>query len=190
MEKIKVYGSTASPYVRRVRILFDKDSDFSEMTIFEKKEREFLKKHNPSLKIPFIRDGETTLFDSQLIWEYYNKKKNWIELNLDQMKYLKIINEANNAGVILLMRKRMNEDPEQNGRYSLLQKERIETCLSYLEENIHIAEIWNPIGTWLFCLLDWFDFREIYPFKSFERLSSFWKKNQERDDVQSSNPRN
>ncbi len=187
---MKIYGSEASPFVRRLRVLFFDNHEFIPTSVFELEDREVLKKKNPCMKIPFIESDEGVLFDSSLIWRHYNKKNHWADLDLSQEKYQQIINETNDSGVTLFLRKRMGEDPEQTSRFTMLQKERIELCLSHLDNNIHLADkLWNPLGLWLYCLLDWFDYREIYPFQKFESLKKFWKENQERAEIKATDPR-
>ena len=72
---MKLYGSTTSPYVRRIRLwLNDTDYEFVNMDIFAGPGRALLKEKNPALKVPALEDGEQMVFDSREIFRYLQTK--------------------------------------------------------------------------------------------------------------------
>jgi glutathione S-transferase len=72
---LKLYGSTTSPYVRRIRMLLaNVEHDFISMQIFAGDDRAHLMSKNPTLKIPMLEDGEDIIFDSRVIFRYLTEK--------------------------------------------------------------------------------------------------------------------
>jgi glutathione S-transferase len=54
---LKLYGSTTSPFVRRIRIwLANTEHEFVNLLIFEDQDREVLAAKNPTMKIPILED--------------------------------------------------------------------------------------------------------------------------------------
>ena len=62
---MQLYGSTSSPFVRRLRLLLaERPHEFISLNIFESADRERLIALNPTRKVPMLADGEQVVFDS------------------------------------------------------------------------------------------------------------------------------
>ena len=72
---MKLYGSTTSPYVRRIRIvLFSTEHEFLNLQIFSGEDRALLASRNPTLKVPCLEDDGEMIFDSRVIYNYLAEK--------------------------------------------------------------------------------------------------------------------
>ena len=72
---MKLYGSTTSPFVRRIRIVLASiDHEFLNLQIFSGADRELLASRNPTLKVPCLEDGSEIIFDSRIIYNYLADK--------------------------------------------------------------------------------------------------------------------
>ena len=72
---LKLYGSTTSPFVRRLRLwLANVEHEFINMQIFSGPDRELLASMNPTLKIPMIEDDGKVIYDSRVIFRYLSDK--------------------------------------------------------------------------------------------------------------------
>ncbi|MGK0373445.1 MAG: glutathione S-transferase, partial [Glaciecola sp.] len=58
IDKMQLFGSTTSPYVRRLRLYMqDLPHDFVLVDIFNSRDRAEIQSDNPTLKIPMLKDG-------------------------------------------------------------------------------------------------------------------------------------
>ncbi len=173
-----LYGSDASPYVRRIRLLLHgKDFEFKKVSVFNAAQRKELLKLTPILKIPLLQDGDKIIYDSLLITRHLG-----FEIDIKTHQDLILINEANDAGIIYYQLKFMNLDPYYENQFSLNQKSRILNILDYFNENV--PSTWNLSAQWLYCMLDWFDYREVIPWKEdFTNLLDFKEQNEERPEI-------
>ena len=72
---MKLYGSTTSPYVRRIHIvLASTEHKFLNLQIFSSEDRELLASRNPTLKVPCLEDDGQMIFDSRIIYSYLADK--------------------------------------------------------------------------------------------------------------------
>ena len=76
---LKLYGSTTSPYVRRLRIwLANTDHEFINLKIFSEQDRQLLAANNPTMKITMLEDvtDDVTrgILDSRIIYRYLTNK--------------------------------------------------------------------------------------------------------------------
>ena len=100
---MQLIGSVASPYVRRTRLLLvDVDYEFRDLAIYDADKAE-LARRNPTLKIPVLIDGETTLFDSRVIQRYLASRLGQAPLEWDEENQLTVIDGANDAFVALFL---------------------------------------------------------------------------------------
>ena len=75
-------GSTASPFVRRIRILFPEISvEF--IDVFSDTGQSRLKSLGPIRKVPVLIDGDKKVFDSNIIYQYLTNKPRDIEEQID-----------------------------------------------------------------------------------------------------------
>ncbi len=178
---MELYGSFASPFVRRIRILLEStEFSFIETKVLDPIEREKLLPKNPIGKIPVLVDGDNIIWDSLLIEEYLNPEvKN---LSIEIKKQLILINELTDAGLIVFQ---MNKGMISDDYLLQKSKDRMKEIFSYLNSNLIDNEI---IKRWLFCTMDWFAFREIYQCNA-KKLVQFYNEYQKRADFAHTDPR-
>jgi glutathione S-transferase len=152
---MKLIGSVASPYARRIRMLLEgqQDYEFETLNVFSEEGQKAISEHSPTRRVPILIDGDKTIWDSFLITKYL-----YPSTDLEQDKVLVLINEANDSAINLFQLKFFGMDSEGTSEFSKIQTRRIETILSYFEEKIPSEEVQK---VWLFCLLDWLDFRTV-----------------------------
>ena len=86
---MKLYGSTTSPFVRRIRIvLANTEHEFINLNIFEGEGRDILASKNPTLKVPCLEDDGQMIFDSRVIYSYLLAKLDLPPLSWDQENQL------------------------------------------------------------------------------------------------------
>jgi len=203
--KMKLYGSTTSPYVRRIRLylamLADKNNtaslyQFVNMDIFSESGRAQLLADNPTLKVPYLVDEEQNIFDSRVIFRYLNKKYTQPELTWREENLLTVIDAVNDSLVSLFLIKRSGLDSTQDHLFFNLQNERVATIICQLNNDVLNSnfEVWNYPTICLFCLLDWADLRELFPFDEFPALTKLIQKYKEQANLASAiadtDPRN
>lgn len=170
---MRLIGSTASPYVRRIRILLhqmDKDFDFEKLNVFSDEDLKQLQKFSPTNRVPVLIDGETIVWDSFLITEYLLK----IDINLEIKKELFLINEMTDSGIQVFQQKKFDIDPEAKNIFSHNNLKRISQVLLHFENSLPKEEL---VKMWLYCTLDWFNFRGVLPWsRKFPQLND-WIRN-------------
>ena len=189
---IKLYGSTTSPYVRRLRIFFaDIEHQFINMKIFDAEDREFLIKHNPTLKIPMVEDGGQVIFDSRVVFRYLTDKLNYPSLTWEQENQLTIIDAANDSLVQMFLIKNSKIDTSQDKMYFSLQRERLETVFIELSRMVQDGDFdhWTYPAICLYCLLDWIIFRELHDLSLFPDLLEFHDCHKDHIEVTATDPR-
>lgn len=190
---MKLYGSTTSPYVRRIRIvLASTQHEFFNLQIFSGAGRDLLASRNPTLKVPCLEDDGRVIFDSRLIYRYLAEKLGHDVLSWDEENQLTLIDAANDSFVQLMLLKRSDFDINQDKMYYRLQNERIESVLSVLSEQISAGAFanWDYPEICLFTLIDWVLFRELHDMKAYPQLLSFHEKHHYRIEVTATDPRN
>lgn len=160
-----LYGSQTSPFVRRIRMLMEPlPYDFQEMNIFEAQDAVTLNKINPINQIPILTDGDQTIWNSRMIFNYLNSKHSLQKMSWDDENLLTAIEGAMEAGVALLMLKRSGIKVEESYMYIVRQKDRIESVLDYLKPYISGKAMseWNIHTMSLYSFLDWGQFRNMF----------------------------
>jgi len=189
---MKLIGSSASPYVRRIRLLLnDTPHTFSDLDIYND-DREVLRQHTPIMRIPVLIDGDLTLYDSRIIARYIaTEKLNTDMLSWDEENRVSIIDGATDALIALLLSKRSGIDIEGGQLYITLQKDRAAATLHELEKMVNEGAFseWRYPSICLYTLLDWADFRKMLNLEAFPNLKSFRARNQNRDAVADTDPR-
>lgn len=190
---MKLYGSIPSPFVRRNRIfLEDIDYEFVAMNIYEKDQREQLSALGPIKQIPILVDGQTTVYDSRIIFRYLNDKYKKENLTIHDENIITMIDACNDAQVFLLMLVRSDIDINQDKLFINNQKNRIVDTLTELDKlaSGNEFEQWNFKAICLYSLLDWMEFRELQDLSGYKNLKQFLAKNKDREFVVKTDPRN
>lgn len=189
---IKLYGSTTSPYVRRLRMwMANLDHEFVNMQIYSGKDRELLAAKNPTLKIPMLEDGNELLFDSRVIYRYLSEKLDFPKPSWDQENQLTLIDAATDSLVQMLLLSRSEIDTSEDKMYFKLQRERVESTLSHLNmlvEKGHFGN-WHYPSMCLYSLIDWVEFRTLHDLREMTALKQFRQENVQRIEVTATDPR-
>ncbi|WP_199610127.1 glutathione S-transferase family protein [Flocculibacter collagenilyticus] len=197
---MKLYGSTTSPYVRRLRIWLDGSPfEFFNMDIFDEPQRQVLREKNPILKIPFIEDGEQCIFDSRQIVRYISSKGSdntssaypSETLNWSAENTLSMIDAANDALVNMLVLTRSGYDTNDDTLYFNLHRERLALTFEQLNNKVLAGEFanWDYLSISLYCLIDWALFRSLYHFENYPNLVAFHHMHNHRASVVATDPR-
>ena len=189
---MKLFGSIPSPYVRRIRLLLaEHHYEFVNLNIFSDDDRATLVRLNPTRKIPMLLDAEQVIFDSGLIYRYLRDKFALQPLSWSQENHLILINAANDSLVELLLCTRSGFDIAEDKLFFNLQRERVAEVLAVLDELVQQGQFsqWNYAAISLYCLLDWIEFRQLWPLEPFHALQDFLQSNDHRPAVHNSDPR-
>ena len=189
---MKLYGSIPSPYVRRIRLLLaERNYEFVNLNIFSETDRATLIRLNPTRKIPMLLDHEQVIFDSGLIYRYLSDKFGLAPLSWPAENQLILINAANDSLVELLLCQRSGFDISEDKLFFNLQRERVAEILAILEQHAQqgLFSDWNYVAMSLYCLVDWIEFRKLWPLELFPALQDFLKANEQQPAVKSSDPR-
>jgi glutathione S-transferase len=170
--QMELFGSTTSPFVRRLRVLLqDKDFIFNKVTLDKDAER--IMQHSPIGKIPFLKDGSTVIWDSRQIYEYLRQKFNIPEMSWQRQNYLTAISELNDALVVIFYFRKEGFKPEDNF-FAKKNFDRSLRLLSYLEKECsELAKNWDFAAMSLFCALDWANYREVIKLSDYPNLDRF-----------------
>lgn len=171
-----LYGSQTSPFVRRIRILLENiEYDLKEINIFEGQDAVDLNKVNPINQVPVLVDGENTIWDSRVIFNYLNSKHQLQAMDWKDENLVTAIDGAMSSGVSLYMMKRSGINIVEPFMHVVRQKDRIESILDYLKPYLlsDAAKEWNFQSISLFCFLDWASYRGIISLESRPECSAF-----------------
>lgn len=189
---MKLYGSVASPFVRRLRLaLHGHDFEFVALNIFEAAGREELIRLNPTRKVPMLEDKGTVIFDSGVIYRYLVATCDFAKLSWQQENNLTTINAANDSLVELLLCQRSGFDTKEDRLFFNLQRERVQATFAILDGKVEAGEFddWDYVSQSLYCLVDWAEFRQLVDLTPYAHLTAFIAKHAHRSDVASTNPR-
>ncbi len=181
IDKMQLFGSTTSPYVRRLRLYMqDLPHDFVLVDIFNSRDRAEIQSDNPTLKIPMLKDGAQTILDSGTIYRYLQAKMGGEGLNWEQQNILTSIDAANDSLVQMLILGRSEIDTSVDKMYFRIQRERLDAVFTHLEQQAKNGTFaqWHYLSMSLFCLLDWVMFRQLHNISSFVTLQNLhdrWK---------------
>lgn len=191
---MKLYGSTTSPYVRRLRILLaDTDYEFETVNLFGE-DREKLKAVNPTIKIPMFEDlnkkDVPVLFDSGLIYRYLVDNYEHAGLSLSEQNWLAVIDSCSDSLVNMMIMRRSGIDTSGDKMYFNIQRERQKITFDLLEEEAKKGtfDSWNYLSISLLVLVEWAKFRDLYDFSEYSALNDFISKNQQQKGVADTKP--
>ena len=184
---IKLYGSTTSPFARRIRLaLLEQNTPFELMpvNVFDDTASDEYQQLNPALRVPCADvDGEI-IWDSFLILQKVLAQP----LSFAQQKQLFLVNEANDAGVYLFQCMAFEVDPQHAKKPASQAKKRFAGVLSHMNANAAYQQ-WDTVGQAVFCFLDWSLFRGILDLESYPNLQAFYQAQLKREVVQQTDPR-
>lgn len=162
---MKLIGSTTSPYVRRVRLLLEgQDYEFELVKALGPDGPKTLAAYTPIKKIPILLIDQMCLFDSSIICEYLLEKKS-IHLSISEKLNLKLIDELCDACISLFQQKFWATDLHWESEPSKRMLERARDILDFLEVKMTTKTLGTIEQDWLFCVLDWVNFRNVLAWK-------------------------
>lgn len=188
---MKLYGSTTSPYVRRIHLLLEgQDYDVENLKLTETADRIKLKAKNPTLKIPMLEDGDVVLFDSRVIAQYLREKLSHTPLTWEEENQITLIDNANDSFVSMFQLQRSDIDTTADRLFFNYQRERFDEVFAALDQQVGNGKFaqWNFPAMCLYCLLDWITFRNLKDYSDYTNLVSFYKQHAERPAVIASIP--
>lgn len=173
-------GSLTSPYVRKLRLLLHNLAPYELKVVnyLEKEGNDYLSSINPINKLPVLIDGEKTIFDSRVIYNYLAKKHNLKALTVEEENIISIVDAGAETSVNLFSLKRGGLDLNSGNAYIERQKERVGLILNYLENWATKPENQNP-NNWNFVTMSaysylyWAGFREMIDLSGKPALLNF-----------------
>jgi len=164
---IKLHGTKTSPYVRHCSIALKQEGmafDFvtSDMS---------LEMPTPSLKIPFLQDGDLSFFDSTSILCYIRQKagKPFFADAALADRYC-LANVALDTGINLFL---LEKDGFTDSPYLVRQNARMRSSFAALEEIVAAGHGEDDSYLRIACLLGWVRFRNRFDFSGLPHLCRF-----------------
>lgn len=192
---MKLYGSTTSPYVRRLRILLaETEYEFESVNVFGA-DREALKKVNPTLKIPMFKDaklkGTDMLYDSGLVYRYLVEQYGFGALTYAEQNMLAVIDACSDSLVNMMIMRRSDIDTSQDKLYYNIQRERQQVSFDVLEQEVAKGTFsnWNYLSISLLVLVEWAQFRSLFDFANYPNLLGFVAESQMQKGVTETAPK-
>lgn len=172
-------GSLTSPYVRKIRLLLYNIPHELRIVDYTKEDgNNYLKSVNPINKLPVLIDGEKTIYDSRVIYNYLSKKNNWRELSIAEENIVTMIDGAMDSSINLFVLARGGLDLENGNTYIKRQKERITAILDSLVPWVKTLDAnnpdhWNFLTISLYSYLFWLNFRKLNDLNSYPEFKKF-----------------
>jgi glutathione S-transferase len=179
---VKLYGTTTSPFVRRVRVVAAEVGEPVELVKTSTPEGDAeLRTRSPIAKVPVaVVEGGRTLFDSRVIIDWLTSHAGWggLEPPQDRWRAANLVNAIDGAleSVIQVFYLRRDGHDVDQMKFAAEQLERARTIFDWLG-----GELVSPgrgfsagldLATLsLVCTLDWMDFRKSYPTERHPALS-------------------
>ncbi|MCE9576245.1 MAG: glutathione S-transferase family protein [Deltaproteobacteria bacterium] len=182
---MKLYGTTTSPFVRRVRVVAaELGVPLDLVNTATDDGQAALRAVSPIRKVPVAVLGGRTLFDSRVIIDYLTTVNGWggVAPARDRWREQNLVNAIDGAldAAIQVFYLRRDGVPVEGSAYATRQRDRIAAIFAWLatelatpttfDAGLGLAEI-SLIAT-----LDWMDFRETYPTgDAFAALRAAWR---------------
>lgn len=180
---MKLYGTTTSPFVRRVRVVAQEIGVPIELVSTAPEEGQAaLRAISPIRKVPVLMISERkTLFDSRAIIDWLKTNRGWGGLAAapDAWRELDLLNAIDAAldSVIQLFYLRRDGVAIDGTPYAARQLERAAAIFEWLGTQLapHQIGFTGPrqlglVEVSLICALDWMDFRATYPTSTLSAL--------------------
>jgi glutathione S-transferase len=164
---MKLYGTTTSPYVRRVAVIAAEVGEPVEwVDTAAEAGQAALRAISPIRKVPVAELDGRTLFDSHVIADWLITTRGWGGLAppRDAWREANLVNAADAAldSMIQLLYLRRDGVPIDGTPYAQRQLDRTAAILSWLGGQLDPARL-GLAELSAICALDWMDFRAMYP---------------------------
>ena len=177
---MKLYGTTTSPFVRRVRVVaIEVGEPVDRIDTAPDAGQAELREVSPIRKVPVAVIDGRTLFDSRAIIDYLTTMHGWGELApaRDRWREANLVNAIDAAldAVVQLFYLRRDGVAIDGTPYATRQMERADAIFGWLGKQVTNASFSTGFGLAelsLVCALDWMDFRNTYPTQTLTALSA------------------
>ena len=158
---MKLFGTTTSPFVRRVRVVAAEVGEPIELVnTAPEAGQALLREVSPIRKVPVAVFGERTIFDSRAIIEYIVLTRGWGKLAPPRDHW----DEQNLVNAI------------DGNAFATRQLERADAIFKWLAPQLRTDAIGLPEVS-VVCMLDWMEFRQQYPVEraGCEHIRAAWR---------------
>lgn len=179
---VKLYGTTTSPFVRRVRVVAAEIGEPVELVDTATDEGQArLRAASPIWKVPVAEIGDRTLFDSRVIIDWLVTTRGWGTLAppRDRWREENRVNAIHGAldSLIQVLYLKRDGVALENLPYRQRQEDRTAAILAWiagqLVDGTHFGDGFGLSEISLVCALDWMDFRQMYPTARHPALTAF-----------------
>jgi glutathione S-transferase len=178
---MKLYGTTTSPFVRRVRVVAAEVGEPVDLVnTAPDAGQAALREVSPIRKVPVAVFGDRTIYDSRAIIGWLAMTRGWGELAppRDVWREENLLNAIDSAAdsVIQLFYLRRDGVAVDGTPFATRQLERADAIFAWLAPQLRESELGLPEISTL-CMLDWMDFRQTYPTEraKCERVRAAWR---------------
>lgn len=189
---MKLYGTTTSPFVRRVRIVAAETGVPVELVdTASEAGQAALRRASPLWKVPVAEIDGRLLYDSRVIIEWITTTRGWGPLapprdRWEQANVLNAIDAALESAIQVFYLRRDGVDVT-NLAYAHRQRDRIAAIFDWLAGRVGDDLGLPEIG--LVCALDWMEFRDVFRDLHAGRFDAVRAELARRDSVSSTTPR-
>lgn len=207
MNSLILYGSTTSPFVRRVRVVcYELQQPYTLIDTLQEQHQQEMRQLSPLWKVPVADFGQgLVVFDSRaiidcLIEHIHQGEAPTLRLivrepasaHFHESNLIQVIDGALDAAIHLFYMRREGVDTE-SVPYLVKQKARITSTLNWLEGQL-VGTFLTPAPhfglseLFLYCALEWMQFRDAYPIQNHPRLINFLSAHAARDSLKATIP--
>ncbi|MBP9707183.1 MAG: glutathione S-transferase family protein [Oligoflexales bacterium] len=170
-----LYGSTTSPFVRRIRLVLGTiPYTFKTVNLHDPANRSDFEKITPICKIPLLLHDNVKIFDSRIIYEYLNSLHWKHRISFNEQNKITLVNELNDTFVSIFYLVRNQLVPLQPNAYILNLKRRIDEIFRFIEDTFELENLDSFAHISLFCLIDWTIFRAQYQYDKLPKIAKFY----------------
>lgn len=197
---LKIIGSVTSPFVRAVRIACEElglNYEVEVTTFFTKntpEQENFIKQHNPLMRVPVLVDGNDTIIDSKVIVTYLIKKYGngsgfaaSLPENPVQENILTIIYGVLDAAIFRFIIKNTQPNINMDEGYAARSLERLYNGLEWLDKQAVFGRNFGVSESLLISALDWMKKRNIVAWDKYGNLVAVHQKFSGRDSLLKTN---
>lgn len=168
---MKLYGTTTSPFVRRVRVVAAEVGAAVELinTAHDDGQAE-LRRLSPIWKVPVAEVGGRVIYDSRVIIDWLTTFHGWGALRppADRWREANLVNAIDGAleSAIQLFYLRREGVDAMALPFGQRQVDRIASIFGWVAQELGHGGFGDGLGlpeVSLVCTLDWLDFRDVYP---------------------------
>lgn len=186
-----LYGSTTSPYVRRVRLLLEgSDYQFETINVYDKSQREEFSRISPIRRLPVLKQDEQLIYDSAVIANHLLRQQQQPALTVEQYNLISTVDAATDSLIIILQSRNSGLDVDAAKLFYDLQISRVEACFDWLEQQALAGAFsqWDYPSIALITLLDWAAFRQLMDLAQYPELSQVLSRFADKPGVQATFP--